>query len=75
MTFNAKRLSEINLYIKTKATGNPDKFAERLRISKSTLTRYISFMRKSKAPIRYDYVMCTYYYEEEGTFEIGFRHK
>lgn len=75
MTFNAKRLSEINLYIKAKATGNPDEFAQKLGVSKSTLTRYISFMRKRKAPIRYDYIMCSYYYEEEGNFEIGFRNK
>ena len=73
MTENTKRLTEINRYIKKRSTGPPEEFARKLNISKSTLMRCLRFMRKRKAPICYDYITETYFYETIGSFEIGFR--
>ena len=75
MTFKHEMISTINDYIRRKATGTPNRFAEKLGISRSNLDRCIRFMREHDAPIRYDHIDGTYYYEEDGNFEIGFRPK
>lgn len=66
------RFSRIDQLISTKATGTPQKLAEKLEISESTLYEYFSVMRELGAPIKYDKFKNTYYYEINGRFKIKF---
>jgi predicted DNA-binding transcriptional regulator YafY len=67
-----KRIERIDHLIKIRGTGTPEKFAERLGISRRCLYDYINRMKESGAPIKYDQYRTTFYYAEEGNFKIDF---
>ncbi|MCM5527884.1 HTH domain-containing protein [Parasegetibacter sp. NRK P23] len=66
------RFTRIDQLIARKATGTPQELAERLDISESTLYEYFAVMKDLGAPIKYDKIKCTYYYEINGRFKIKF---
>lgn len=66
------QMMKINQLIVKKNTGKPAEMAVKLDCSLTTLFTYIAMMRKMGAPIQYNKFKQTYYYEEEGSFVIGF---
>ena len=59
--------------IRRRATGSPEAFASKMEMDRSTLMRYLSELRKLDAPIYFDPIKQSYYYEEEVCLEVGFR--
>lgn len=66
---NLKKIDEL---ISRRTTGKPAEMAVKLDCSLTTLFTYMSMMRSMGAPIQYNKYKQTYYYEEEGSFVIGF---
>lgn len=66
------RIRYLNSLIHKKGTGSPSQLAKRLGISPSRLYEYIAFLRDEGAPVRYSRSRQTYFYDADGTFEIGF---
>jgi len=65
-------LKRIHESISTGATGNPNKFAEKLCISRRLLLEILKKMKEEfDAPIGYCRHRETYYYTEECTFYFG----
>ena len=60
-----KKLNRLHFLIERKATGNPSSLAKKLEISKATLYRYLSEMKKEGAIIKYSKDRETYYFEED----------
>jgi predicted DNA-binding transcriptional regulator YafY len=67
------RLQSIDRLIRKKGTGTPQQFARRLQISERSLFKYLELMKDLDAPIKYSNKKQSYYYEEEGGFEINFK--
>jgi predicted DNA-binding transcriptional regulator YafY len=65
-----ERLKRMDELIKTKSTGNPEEFAEKLSISQSHLFNLINELKTRDAPIRYNPTRKTYYYTEEYNLKI-----
>lgn len=59
-------------YIRRKATGTPEQFAEKMRFSRSSLMDYIKLLKELNAPIEYDYNRESYYYIFPCKLKIGF---
>ena len=57
-----RRIDKMNYLIRSKRTGTPIQFAEKLEISESTLYQYLNALRDLGAPIAYDKFRQTYYY-------------
>lgn len=70
MTINTNRLKRMNGLIRKEATGRPKYFSNLLKVSESTVYRYLNFMKMKGAPIKYNYSKRSYYYEFKGN--VGF---
>lgn len=68
-----ERISQIDRSLRFKKTGTADEFARKLCISRSTLFEMFSLMKDFGAEIAYCPHRQTYYYTQEGRFEIGFK--
>jgi hypothetical protein len=69
-----ERLEHINYLIKQKATGCPKELAQKLGITERAWYKWRDLLVNDLGlPIEYCPIKRTYYYTEEGTFEIGFR--
>lgn len=70
----ASRLQNMNNLIRRKATGNPEKFAEKIGISKSNLTLYLDYIRAKGIQVIYDKERQSYCYEMDGEvhYQCGF---
>ena len=68
-------MERIDQLIRMQATGSPQEFANRLRISKTKLYRIIARMKKLHAPIRYDPTIQSFIYETPVSFLCGFYKK
>jgi hypothetical protein len=67
------KLDRLDSLIRRRATGSPEKLAERLRMSRSSLFEFISFLRNEmRAPIRYSKSLSSYVYEYVPKFHLGF---
>jgi hypothetical protein len=66
------RLENIDRLIRVKGTGTPKQLAQKLHISESLLYEYLSFMKERGAPIVYSKMRQSYYYEEQGGFNLRF---
>lgn len=60
-----KRLLFIDSLIHNKATGTPQKFAEKNRLSRSHLMNILKDMKELGYPIKYSRMANTYYYAEK----------
>ncbi len=67
------RLQKIDLLIKKRATGNAKELGEKLGICERTAKEFISVMRSCGAPIYFSRISCSYCYERNGDFIIGFQ--
>ncbi|GAA4278666.1 hypothetical protein [Aquimarina mytili] len=68
-------MERIDQLIRLQATGSPEDFASRLEISKAKLYRIIGVMKKLNAPIKYDYIIESFVYQEAVAFSFGFYEK
>ena len=66
------RLENIDRLIRKKGTGTPKQLAQKLHISESLLYEYLSFMKEQGAPIVYNKMRQSYYYEQQGGFNLRF---
>jgi len=67
-----ERLKRMDDLIKRKATGTPDRFAEKLHISKSMLMINLNELKELGALIKYDLDERTYYYDGGCRLEFRF---
>jgi len=65
-------IKQMDQLIRMQATGTPENFAHRLRISKAKLYRVIGLMKKLNAPIQYDSMRESFVYAETVDFSFGF---
>jgi len=65
-------IERMHLHIRRRGTGNPEQFARRLGISKSSLHRHIELMKLMGAPIAYNVKRGSYEYAHETDFQVGF---
>jgi hypothetical protein len=70
-----ERLKTMDELIRRKSTGNPEEFAKRLGISRSTLMDYIKLLKSMSAPVEYDGIRMSYYYVFPCTLKIGYEYK
>jgi predicted DNA-binding transcriptional regulator YafY len=70
-----KRIKFIDQLIRIKGTGPAEKLAERLGVSRATIYVYINLMKENGAPIKFCKFRKSYYYDEDGCFEIRFLRK
>jgi predicted DNA-binding transcriptional regulator YafY len=67
-----ERLQSIDYYIRTKSTGTPKEFAEKLRVSERQLYKYLKNLKELGAPIKYNKNSRSYYYDCKGFFAVKF---
>lgn len=67
-----KRLQYIDNLIREHKTGNADELAEVVGVSSRTIYKYLDIMKQFGAPIAFNAIAKTYYYETEGSFICAF---
>ncbi|WP_106793044.1 DNA-binding protein [Aquimarina sp. Aq78] len=67
-----KIIERMDQLIRLQATGSPEKFAQRLGISRTKLYRMINLMKQLNAPIEYGATIQSYVYTEVVGFTFGF---
>ena len=72
LTKYLERFDRLHHMIGTRATGSPAELAEKLNLSERATFEYIRVMREMGAPIAFCPHRCTYYYEREVQFNMGF---
>jgi predicted DNA-binding transcriptional regulator YafY len=66
-------LKRVDQFIRLRATGTPNEFAQKLSVSERTLYNYLNWVKTYiEAPIEYCKKSKTYYYAENGRIQIGF---
>lgn len=66
-----RKIIIINKKIQNQHTGSPKQLAQKMNLSERTIFIYLNFMKKElKAPIMWDHINCTYYYEENGSLDF-----
>lgn len=71
VTTKLEKLKAASQLIALKATGNPQAFARRLRISESTLYRLLKDMKEMGAKIVYNRSRLSYEFPEGEIFYVG----
>lgn len=66
------RLEHLDSLINLKATGDPRALARKMNISLRAVYDYINILKSLGAPIKYNRLRSTYYYEEMGRFHFKF---
>lgn len=74
-TDTLQRLQRIDHLIQTKATGTPQKLADKIGISERCVYKYLNIMKDFGAPIKFSNSRQSYYYDEDGYFKISFKFK
>lgn len=69
------KLEYVDFLIRSKSTGKPKEFAEKLNVSERSLYDVIQLMKDLGAPILYCKQKKTYYYTEEGNLTFRFQKK
>jgi predicted DNA-binding transcriptional regulator YafY len=67
-----QRLERIDHLIRIKATGTPTELAGKIGISERSVYVYLNLMKELGAPIKFSNYRQSYYYDEEGSFNISF---
>lgn len=68
-------LKRIDYFIQKKGTGTPQQLAARLGVTERCLYKYLNVMKECGAPIKFSNSRQSYYYDEDGHFNISFRFK
>lgn len=66
------RLKRMDNLIRSKATGSPKEFAQKLKISERLLYDYLGYMREMGANIEFDVYRRSYIYNPPVYFEFGY---
>lgn len=64
------RINLLDKLIRQRRTGTPTELADRLSLSVSRVARIIEYLRDMGAPIAYDRILETYYYEVDYSIQI-----
>ena len=64
------RINLLDKLIRQRRTGTPTELADRLSLSVSRVARIIEYLRDMGAPIAYDRVLETYYYQVDYSIQI-----
>jgi len=64
-----ERHLRIDKLIKEERTGNPEKFAAKIGLSRSHLYRILKTLKNRGAPIKYSRKISSFYYEESFSIE------
>jgi predicted DNA-binding transcriptional regulator YafY len=67
-----ERIQRTNKLICRESTGNPDALANRLNISRRQVYRIIEFLKENGAPVKYNRLSETFYYENNFELQISF---
>lgn len=67
-----QRLRYIDILIREHKTGNAEALADAVGVSPRTIYKYLDIMKKFGAPIAFNAMNKTYYYETEGSFVCAF---
>ena len=67
-----QRLRYIDILIREHKTGNAEDLAVAVGVSPRTIYKYLEIMKKFGAPIAFNALNKTYYYELEGSFICAF---
>lgn len=67
-----KRLQYIDNLIREHKTGNAEELADVIGVSARTVYKYLDLMKQFGAPIAFNAIDKTYYYETEGSFVCAF---
>lgn len=70
-----KRLSYLDHLIYAKQTGSPENLAAKLNLSISATFEYIKALKEFGAPIKYDRIRKSYFYDDNGRFLFYFNNK
>lgn len=70
-----ERFKQIDMLIQEHKTGTPAALAQTVGVSKRTIYKYIRLMKKRGAPIAYNILAKSYYYETEGCFVCAFTNR
>lgn len=66
-----KKMLYMDFLIQKERTGNPERFARKVELSRSTFFEYISYLRNElMLRINYDEYRETYYYEGDSVTEV-----
>lgn len=70
-------LQTLDFYIRRKATGNPNQFAQKIGVSRRSILRILSDFKSLGIPIKFSKDRNSYYYTEDGHIkkELFERHK
>lgn len=68
------RIDRMNFLILHRATGSPDKFSRKLKISKRQLFNDMDVLKLKGAEIKYNRTLGTYYYENDFNLEISIKY-
>jgi predicted DNA-binding transcriptional regulator YafY len=66
------RFKRIDDLVRRRATGSPEEFAKKLGISKSMLMLNLAELKELGAPLKYNSVENTYYYDCYGRLRFEF---
>jgi|GEM_PF-360256 len=66
------RLKHMDRLIRTKSTGTPQEFADKVGVSRSTLMEHLAEMKELGARITFCTYRRCYQYEDETCLQIGF---
>jgi DNA binding protein with HTH domain len=66
------RLRYIDILIRENKTGNAEDLAIEVGVSARTIYKYLDLMKRLGAPIAFNALSKTYYYETEGSFICAF---
>lgn len=64
----------MNFLILHRATGSPDEFSRKLKISKRQLFNDMDVLKLKGAEIKYNRTLGTYYYENDFNLEISIKY-
>jgi hypothetical protein len=64
---------KIDGLIRLRSTGSPTELGRGLGFSRASIFEYINDMKELGAPIKYNRLIRTYYYFEDGEFIFQFR--
>jgi hypothetical protein len=67
-----ERLQRMDSLISMRATGNPDEFARKMRLRRSTLFQNLQEMKEMGVNIKYSYIRQSYYYPDGKRIRIIF---
>jgi hypothetical protein len=71
-----KKIQQLIVIIHSGDTGTPKEVASKLSVSERMVFKYVDIIKNEfKAPIKYNRVTKTYYFEEQGNLDLRWQKK